>query len=159
MLFRSSFESPADSGLTSLIISRVSLDCNSLTCLGVFFKSIVTEIKQIFLMCHKRPVFDLISGVENPSISKNWFSVVGQIVRSTSWHACIWALAHYSNWAGNLAMIARLYVSTFNLISFFWPLLFFEYREWLKLRLTVETAVSARLLLWYFFRYSFLLRL
>ena len=36
------------------------------------------------------------------------------------------ALAHYPNLEGNLAMIDRLYVNTFSLSSFFWPLLFFE---------------------------------
>lgn len=61
------------------------------------------------------------------------------------------ALAHYSNWVGSLAIIDRLYVMTLSLISFFWSLLFFERSVWLNLLLTVDTAVSARLLLWYLF--------
>jgi hypothetical protein len=37
------------------------------------------------------------------------------------------ALAPYSRWVGSLAIMDRLYVNTFSLSSFFWPLLFFEY--------------------------------
>jgi len=58
------------------------------------------------------------------------------------------ALAHYPNLGGSLEIIDRLYVNTFSLSSFFRALLFLEYSMWLNLLLfTVETAVSARLLL------------